>query len=693
MAKSPPRSASSHGTRITAAEVAAAARQNHAEQRLRDIIEHSTNLFYTHTADHVLTYVSPQTRQFFDCEPAEALIRWTEFLTDNPINAEGLRLTELAIKTGKPQPPYELELRGMKGRVIRVEVHEAPVVENGKTVAIVGSLTDVTARKAAEESARRAWQRREELELIINKSPAVAFLWRAAPGWPVEYVTSNCMQFGYEMDELTKVPYASLLHPDDLGRIAEEVTRYTAEGRAEFEQEYRIRTKRGDYRWLDDHTWVRREPDGTVTHYQGIVIDITARKQVETERERLMTAIEQADECVVVTDADGAIEYVNPAFEAVTGYTRAEVMGQNPRILKSGKQDAAFYRSLWDTLTSGKSWKGRFVNRRKDGSLYTDEGVISPVHDQSGRITNYVSVKHDITEQLQLTAQLHQSQKMESMGRLAGGVAHDYNNMIGVILGFAELALTRLEPSDPLYGDLKEIQSAARRSADITRQLLAFARRQPVAPIVLDLTETVEGMLKLLRRLIGEDIELLWKPSNEPLAVRIDPGQVDQILANLCVNSRDAIAGVGKITIETGRAILDEVYCAGHPGFVPGDFATLAVSDTGAGMDHATKERIFEPFFTTKELGRGTGLGLSTVYGIVKQNDGFINVYSEPGAGTTIRIYLPRVATGVPEPAAAPLPEPPRSRGETVLVAEDEKSIRELTVRVLERLGYRVLAA
>jgi PAS domain S-box-containing protein len=693
MARRPPRSRSTDDTKITAAEVAAAAQQNRAEQRLRDIIEHSTNLFYTHTTDHVLTYVSPQTRQFFDCEPAEALIRWTEFLTDNPLNAEGLRLTELAIKTGKPQPPYQLELRGKKGRVIRVEVREAPVVQNGRTVAIVGSLTDITARTAAEESARRAWQGREELEFIINKSPAVAFLWRAAPGWPVQYVSANCAQFGYTVEELTGTPYARLMHPDDLERVSEELARYEAEGLVEFQQQYRIFTQRGEVRWLDDHTWVRRGPDGSATHYQGIVTDITERKRVEAERERLMAAIEQAGECVVITDADGIIEYVNPAFEAVTGYARAEAIGRNPRMLKSGKQDAAFYRALWDTVTSGKTWRGRFINKRKDGSLYTDEGTISPVRDQSGRITNYVSVKHDITQQLQLTAQLQQSQKMESMGRLAGGVAHDYNNMIGVILGFAELALTQLDPGDPLYGDIQEIQNAARRSADITRQLLAFARRQPAAPILLDLTETVEGMLKLLRRLIGEDIEFLWKPCNEPLNVRIDPGQIDQILANLCVNSRDAIAGVGKVTIETGRAVLDEVYCAAHPGFVPGDYATIAVSDNGVGMDQATQERIFEPFFTTKELGRGTGLGLATVYGIVKQNNGFINVYSEPGNGTTMRIYLPRVTTGVPGPVAVPKPEAPRGQGETVLVVEDETAIRELTVRVLERLGYRVLAA
>ncbi len=297
--------------------------------------------------------------------------------------------------------------------------------------------------------------------------------------------------------------------------------------------------------------------------------------------------------------------------------------------------------------------------------------------------------KHDALE-----AQLHQAQKMEAVGRLAGGVAHDFNNMLAVISGHADLALERTAPNSPLRADLLEIQNAAGRSADLTRQLLAFARKQTIAPTVLDLNDTIAGMLKMLRRLIGEDIDLLWKPADSLWPVRMDPAQIDQILANLVVNARDAISGVGKITIETGRATFDEGYCETHADFIPGEYVLLAVSDNGCGMDKVTLAQLFDPFFTTKPLGRGTGLGLATVYGIVKQNQGFINVYSEPGQGTSFKIYLPRYAASEPASARSmPAPAAVSTGTETVLLVEDEEALLKLGKLLLERLGYTVLAA
>jgi CheY-like chemotaxis protein len=272
-------------------------------------------------------------------------------------------------------------------------------------------------------------------------------------------------------------------------------------------------------------------------------------------------------------------------------------------------------------------------------------------------------------------------------------VAHDFNNMLSVILGYTELALDKIPEKDPLREDLDEVMQAANRSTDIARQLLAFARRQTISPKVMDLNETVEEMLKMLRRLIGEDIDLSWQPGGGLWPVNMDPSQIDQIMANLCVNSRDAIGGVGKITIETENVTLDKEDCAHRDELMPGDYVLLVVSDTGRGMDAATRERIFEPFFTTKGVGEGTGLGLSTIYGIVKQNKGDIQVYSEPGDGTTFRIYLPR---HVGETHSVPDREVPRmlmGQGETVLVAEDEDAILKLAARMLERLGYTVLMA
>jgi signal transduction histidine kinase/DNA-binding response OmpR family regulator len=291
-----------------------------------------------------------------------------------------------------------------------------------------------------------------------------------------------------------------------------------------------------------------------------------------------------------------------------------------------------------------------------------------------------------------LQAQLIQSQKMEAVGRLAGGVAHDFNNMLSVILGQTEMALINMEPSGPLFSRLMEIHKAAERSANLTRQLLAFARKQTIAPKVLDLNETLEGMLKMLRRLIGEDIVLAWLPADGLWPVKVDPSQIDQILANLCVNARDAISGVGKVTIETRNVVLDEAYCAEHVECVPGDYVLLAVDDNGCGMDKETLGKLFEPFFTTKEMGKGTGLGLATVYGIVKQNKGFINVYSEPGQGATFKIYLPRHLSEV-ERVQDEAPTALVRGHETILLVEDEPSLLEMTQAMLESLGYTVQAA
>ncbi len=340
-----------------------------------------------------------------------------------------------------------------------------------------------------------------------------------------------------------------------------------------------------------------------------------------------------------------------------------------------------------------------FLTGELDGeNITTPDGRILelravPIFNESGKVGSVIEIMRDVTEHRKLEAQLIQSQKMESVGRLAGGVAHDYNNMLTVIVGYSELALEKLGPADGLYENLQEIHKAGIRSTEITRQLLAFARKQTIIPIVLDLNETVGGMIKMLARLIGEDIDLAWLPRADGWSVKMDPSQVDQLLANLCVNARDAIDGVGKITIETDTTTFDEVYCADHPGFIPGEYVLLAVSDDGCGMDHDTVGKIFEPFFTTKAAGQGTGLGLAMVYGIVKQNNGFINVYSEPGKGTTFKIYLTRHTDPMVDAPRVSLEATPMGHGEIILVVEDEVPILKLAKKVLEELGYIVLTA
>ena len=340
----------------------------------------------------------------------------------------------------------------------------------------------------------------------------------------------------------------------------------------------------------------------------------------------------------------------------------------------------------------------RFIH--PDGSHVWVNMTIVPIIERDKSHPRHLCMIEDITaarktagEKEKLEAQLQQAQKMESVGRLAGGIAHDYNNALTAIMGFTDLAMMDADPAGPLHANLNQILKAGKRATDITRQLLAFARKQTIAPEVLNLNNNVEGMLKMLRRLIGEDIDFAWLPGKGQMFVKMDPSQIDQILANLCVNARDAIEGVGKITIETATKVFDSDYCADHTGFVPGEFVMLAVTDNGCGMNKEILDDIFEPFFTTKPVDKGTGLGLSTVYGIVKQNKGFINVYSEPDEGTTIKIYLPRhegKAVDIQEEATERIPQ---GHGETILLVEDDLSILKLTEKILNRLNYTVLTA
>ncbi|HSL61839.1 MAG TPA: response regulator, partial [Desulfotignum sp.] len=326
--------------------------------------------------------------------------------------------------------------------------------------------------------------------------------------------------------------------------------------------------------------------------------------------------------------------------------------------------------------------KGREISSEK-GSVATLDGFIFDITER----------RRAEAEREKLQAQLRQAQKMESVGRLAGGVAHDFNNMLGVILGHVEFALEKIGENHDLSAGLKEIQTAAQRSADLTKQLLTFARKQIISPRPLDLNDTVESMLNMLRRLIGEEIDLVWKPAAHLWPVKMDPSQIDQILVNLCINARDAIAGIGKLTIETGTKTFDDEYCRRNAGFVPGEYALLAVSDNGCGMDKKTLKNLFEPFFTTKAVGQGTGLGLATIYGIVKQNSGFINVYSETGQGSTFNIYLPRLAGEDKNFSDISIAKTASGGTETILLVEDEPAILRMTRMMLEQKGYTVLSA
>jgi len=447
-------------------------------------------------------------------------------------------------------------------------------------------------------------------------------------------------------------------------------------------------------------------------HFLTVMIDITERKRVEralreSEEKYRLIAENMADQ-ISLMDMNMRFTYISPSIIDFCGCTVEEAIGNTlEKVLTpaSLQLSLTLFEKEMQLEASGKADPYRTIILelevyKKDGSIIWVEARLSFIRDKDHKPVAILIVSRDITarkrmedEKDKLQEQLLQSQKMEAIGQLAGGVAHDFNNMLNIILGYTQIALIKLEPSSPINTNLQEIMKAAQRSADLVHQLLAFARKQTIAPKTLDLNDTVSGMLNMLRRLIGEQIDLLWMPAANLWPVRMDATQVDQILANLAVNARDSISGVGKITIETGKSEFDEAYCAQYADFVAGQYVMLAVSDNGSGMDKDTADKIFEPFFTTKEVGKGTGMGLATVYGIVKQNNGFINVYSEPGKGTTFRIYLPRLNEEKIEPPDQIAHAGSMTGTETILLVEDEDVLLKLGKFMLEELGYNVMAA
>lgn len=440
----------------------------------------------------------------------------------------------------------------------------------------------------------------------------------------------------------------------------------------------------------------RKMPDGT---YQSFIRDISERRRAESElraeREQLLSIFDSIEETVYISDpVTYEILYANKFLEEILG---KKVVGKLCyRELQGFDSPCEFCTNKIIVECKPVPYRWEYYNKFLKKHVSIIDRIIKWPDGRDVRFELAIDItglKNAEAEREKLNEKLAQAQKLESIGRLAGGVAHDFNNMLSVIIGHCEFAQSRLASDDPVFSNLDEILKAAKRSADLTQQLLAFARKQTVTPKVLNLNETISGMLKMLSRLIGEDIELKWLPGRELWNIRIDPSQVDQILANLCVNARDAISGGdGKITIETSNVSLASEWCSARTGYIPGDYVVISISDNGCGMSPETVANIFEPFFTTKALGKGTGLGLSTVYGIVKQNNGFVNVYSEPGTGTTFRLYLPKLTEKEEfQPAPASEEKKKESGNATILLVEDEPAILKMTAMLLERLGYTVV--
>ncbi|MBW1955377.1 MAG: PAS domain S-box protein [Deltaproteobacteria bacterium] len=664
------------------------------EKRFRALVEKSKDCVITLDETGKVTYASSGLARILGLTP-EAFLGQIVFEYLHPEDENRIReiFRQILRKTGGSETA-ECRARHSSGQWRWIEGTATNLLDEPAVGSIVLNFHDITERKQIEEEIRGE---RERLRTILDNIPVMITMYDSK-GRMLLLNKEFERLVGWGKEDAEKVDLMKEVYPDPEYR--KKAWAFMISARAEW-QDFKVRTRKGD---IVESAWRNvRLSDGSQI---GIGVDIrelrAAEQALRESKKRFDLLVNRLNDVVWSANADGsqAID-INQAFEKVYGRTVDEYRS-NPNLWIEvvHTDDRKIAEASAEQLFTNGQAQAEYRIVRPDGEIRWLRDRKSLIFDDAGRPIQMGGIANDITEikqqekaQEKLRAQFLQAQKMEAVGRLAGGVAHDFNNMLSIIIGRAELAMMKLEPSDALYAELDEILKAGQRSTDLVGQLLAFARKQTASPRVLDLNETVAGMLDMLHRIIGEDIEVLWKPGANLWPVKIDPSQIDQILANLAVNARDAIAGVGKLTIETKKVTLDEAYCAQHAGFVPGDYAMLAVSDDGCGMDEEALNNIFEPFFTTKKPGEGTGLGLSTVYGIVKQNKGFINVYSEPGHGTTMKIYLPRFAGVAGDEKEAPEKEIPKGRGETVLLAEDDPQVVSLGKRFLEYLGYRVLTA
>ena len=639
-----------------------------SEERYRAFVNSTSDLAFVKNEDFRYVLVNRAHQDFFGM-PEDRIVGKTDFELMPRDAAEACRRSdERAILE---QGVVVTEER-TGGRIY--ETRKFPLRLRDGKVGVGGIIRDITDRELAAESLRRS---EEQYHSLFNGANDAIVVFEPGSETILDANPKACELYGYGRDELVGSSLKRLTLDVARGErlIADLVQDKTAN---ELETVHLRR----------DGTAVQLQIKGSVVDYGGktavlsIARDITQRKRGEEERRRLATAIEQSAEAVVITDTRGTIEYVNPAFEWITGYPAAEVIGSKPNILKSGKQPPSFYAEMWTVISSGSVWTGRLTNRRKDGSLYQEEMSISPIRDENGEIINFVAVKRDVSSEMELQRQLAQAQKMEAMGRLAGGVAHDFNNVLQALITHVQLIRNRPKGRKSMESSIQEIEDLIGRGASLTRQLLIFSRRETVKPEHLDLNEQVREAGRMLQRLVKENIKLSIALAPQRLQVTADRGQLDQVLMNLVVNASDAMPDGGHLTIRTGSADPDRVW--------------LSVSDTGTGIPDAIRESIFEPFFTTKAPGKGTGLGLSVVNGIVAQHGGTVEVESEMGRGTTFRVSLPETGSGKFAAVKEVRQHPAKlteGRGERVLVVEDEEAARQGLHDILVSLGYAVTSA
>lgn len=615
---------------------------------------------------------------------------------------DGNQLRTVAAMTKNPEPFMEkvVYLNSHPDEISRDEIelkdgmildrYSSPVLgKDGKHYGRIWTFRDITERRRTEEIAKR-------LAAIVENSNE-AIISKTLAGIITSWNPAAERMFGYAASEIIGQPLQVLIPPDHPHEEAEILASFA---RAELARHFETVRVRKDGQRFDASVTISpiKDTHGRVVGISKIVRDITERKRTEESLRLLSSAVEQSKESIMITNAEldlpgPEIIFVNPAFTQMTGYTAAETLGKTPRMLQGPRTDKTVLLRLRHNLERGEVFVGEAINYRKDKREFNLEWQIAPIRNASGLITHFVAIQHDITQRKQLEARLLQSQKMETVGKLAGGIAHEFNSILTAIIGQSELLLGDLPAGSPLANNVTEIHKAAARAAVLTRQLLAYGRKQVLQPESLDLNRVITSMEGVFHHLVGGNVNTQIIPAFGLKAVKADAGQIEQVIMNMAMNAADAMPNGGKLMLETANVTFDPDSVGRYPELKPGDYVMLAISDTGTGMTEEVKARVFEPFFSTKGVGQGTGLGLSTCYGIIKQSGGHISVYSELGRGTTFKIYLPQVGPQLANPIqrldSAELP----SGVETILLVEDDPALREMAAILLRRLGYTVLTA
>ncbi len=677
----------------------AASRQEHrraqealraSAERFRLLIEKASDCFMVVDAAAAIQYVSPTIERVLGYA-ADGILGTSLLAYVHPGDATRLRKTlDGVIAVALRSAHTVVRVRHGDGSWRFVEGVVTNLTDSAPVGGLVFNFRDTTERKRAEEELHD-----READLVNAQKLARVGNWRYDPQTQTAQWSEEMFRiFGLALQEdaVAAAAWRQCIHPEDVHRFDAAMATALREETG-FDVELRVVRPDGtvaDVRALCEAQFGQ---EGTAVQLVGVAQDITRRRRAQAQIRRLALVVEQAAEGVVITDTAGVVQYVNPAFEKMTGYERSEVLNHPLRLLQKDQHDDDLYRAMWAALAAGQPWRGQVKDRAKNGSSLDIEVVISPIRDANDRVINYAADLRDVTRELQLEQQFRQSQKMEAVGRLAGGIAHDFNNLLQAITGYTDLLLAEVVPPDPRRSDLLAIQEAARRAQGLTRQLLAFGRKQMIEPRVQELNLLVESSRRLLRPLIGEDIQLVTDLEPHPWRVRVDAGQMDHVLMNLVVNARDAMPKGGRITLATRNVVLGDGEAAAIPESRPGPFVCLSVTDTGVGMSPEVQRHLFEPFFTTKGMGKGTGLGLAMAYGTAKQHEGWIHVVSKAGKGSTFTVYLPALPLSEEVAESRSDPDhgaPADGHGERLLLVEDEPGVRTLATRILREHGYVV---